>query len=91
LGTLQKKLVRVKITNPHGQRLGQWCHRGAVSRTFVALLEMIRTHLMVGNSGVDTMTHVFQWIMRIDGWTGLLCGNTVNILRVAPSKAIEAR
>jgi solute carrier family 25 (mitochondrial phosphate transporter), member 23/24/25/41 len=91
LGTLQKKLVRVKIANPHGQRLGQWRHRGAVLRTFVALLETIRTQLMGGNSGADTMTDVFQWIMRIDGWTGLLCGNTVNVLRVAPSKAIEAR
>jgi solute carrier family 25 (mitochondrial phosphate transporter), member 23/24/25/41 len=57
----------------------------------VAPLEMIHTHLMVGNSGADTMDVVFQWIMRTEGWTGLFRGNTINVLRVAPSKAIEAR
>jgi solute carrier family 25 (mitochondrial phosphate transporter), member 23/24/25/41 len=57
----------------------------------VVPLEMIHTHLMVGNSGADTMDVVFQWIMRTEGWTGLFRGNTINVLRVAPSKAIEAR
>ncbi|CAN1169230.1 Adenine nucleotide transporter BT1, chloroplastic/mitochondrial [Linum perenne] len=61
---------------------------GAVSRTAVAPLETIRTHLMVGSSG-HTSSEVFQNIMQHDGWTGLFRGNLVNVIRVAPSKAIE--
>ncbi|GMQ10754.1 hypothetical protein CsSME_00053638 [Camellia sinensis var. sinensis] len=43
---------------------------------------------MVGSSG-NTTTEVFQNIMKIDGWKGLFRGNLVNVIRVAPSKAIE--
>jgi hypothetical protein len=53
-------------------------------------LETIRTHLMVGSCGADTMGGVFRWIMQTEGWPGLFRGNAVNVLRVAPSKAIEA-
>ncbi|CAM0946248.1 unnamed protein product [Alopecurus aequalis] len=81
--------VRVKIGNPHLRRLVSGALAGAVSRTFVAPLETIRTHLMVGSSGADTMSGVFRWIMRTEGWPGLFRGNAVNVLRVAPSKAIE--
>jgi solute carrier family 25 (mitochondrial phosphate transporter), member 23/24/25/41 len=35
------------------------------------------------------MTEVFQSIMNTEGWTGLFRGNLVNVIRVAPSKAIE--
>ncbi|GJM90550.1 hypothetical protein PR202_ga06841 [Eleusine coracana subsp. coracana] len=90
LGAL-RKVVRVKIANPHVRRLVSGAIAGAVSRTFVAPLETIRTHLMVGSCGADTMAGVFQWIMRTEGWAGLFRGNAVNVLRVAPSKAIEAR
>ncbi|KAK3152442.1 hypothetical protein QOZ80_2BG0158910 [Eleusine coracana subsp. coracana] len=88
LGAL-RKVVRVKIANPHVRRLVSGAIAGAVSRTFVAPLETIRTHLMVGSCGADTMAGVFQWIMKTEGWTGLFRGNAVNVLRVAPSKAIE--
>ncbi|KAK3156307.1 hypothetical protein QOZ80_2AG0105450 [Eleusine coracana subsp. coracana] len=88
LGAL-RKVVRVKIANPHVRRLVSGAIAGAVSRTFVAPLETIRTHLMVGSCGADTMAGVFQWIMRTEGWAGLFRGNAVNVLRVAPSKAIE--
>ncbi|KAM3227689.1 hypothetical protein ACQJBY_059436 [Aegilops geniculata] len=81
--------VRVKIGNPHLRRLVSGAIAGAVSRTFVAPLETIRTHLMVGSSGADSMAGVFRWIMGTDGWPGLFRGNAVNVLRVAPSKAIE--
>ncbi|XP_066318154.1 adenine nucleotide transporter BT1, chloroplastic/amyloplastic/mitochondrial-like [Miscanthus floridulus] len=87
LGDLRK--VRVKIANPHLRRLVSGAIAGAVSRTFVAPLETIRTHLMVGSIGVDSMAGVFRWIMQNEGWTGLFRGNAVNVLRVAPSKAIE--
>uniref|UniRef100_A0A453NQZ1 Uncharacterized protein n=1 Tax=Aegilops tauschii subsp. strangulata TaxID=200361 RepID=A0A453NQZ1_AEGTS len=82
--------VRVKIGNPHLRRLVSGAIAGAVSRTFVAPLETIRTHLMVGSSGADSMAGVFRWIMGTEGWPGLFRGNAVNVLRVAPSKAIEA-
>lgn len=89
LGDLSLRKVRVKIANPHLRRLVSGAIAGAVSRTFVAPLETIRTHLMVGSIGVDSMAGVFQWIMQNEGWTGLFRGNAVNVLRVAPSKAIE--
>ena len=87
VGGLRK--VRVKIANPHLRRLVSGAIAGAVSRTFVAPLETIRTHLMVGCSGANSMARVFRWILQNEGWTGLFRGNTVNVLRVAPSKAIE--
>ena len=43
---------------------------------------------MVGSSGHST-TEVFDNIMKTDGWKGLFRGNFVNVIRVAPSKAIE--
>ncbi|KAE8713973.1 hypothetical protein F3Y22_tig00110202pilonHSYRG00085 [Hibiscus syriacus] len=61
---------------------------GDVSRTCVAPVETRRTHLMVGSSGNST-TEVFHKILQTDGWEGLFRGNIVNVIRVAPSKAIE--
>lgn len=43
---------------------------------------------MVGSNGNST-TEVFQSIMNTEGWKGLFRGNFVNVIRVAPSKAIE--
>ncbi|KAG6528416.1 adenine nucleotide transporter BT1, chloroplastic/mitochondrial-like [Zingiber officinale] len=80
--------VRIKVRNPHLRRLLSGGIAGAVSRTCVAPLETIRTHLMVGSNGNST-TEVFQTIMKTEGWTGLFRGNFVNVIRVAPSKAIE--
>uniref|UniRef100_A0A453T353 Uncharacterized protein n=1 Tax=Aegilops tauschii subsp. strangulata TaxID=200361 RepID=A0A453T353_AEGTS len=80
--------LKIKIGNPHLRRLVSGAIAGAVSRTCVAPLETIRTHLMVGSNG-DSMTEVFQTIMKTEGWTGLFRGNFVNVIRVAPSKAIE--
>ncbi|KAF0904673.1 hypothetical protein E2562_036074 [Oryza meyeriana var. granulata] len=80
--------LKIKIGNPHLRRLVSGAIAGAVSRTCVAPLETIRTHLMVGSNG-DSMTEVFQSIMKHEGWTGLFRGNFVNVIRVAPSKAIE--
>ncbi|TVU08083.1 hypothetical protein EJB05_41468 [Eragrostis curvula] len=80
--------LKIKIGNPHLRRLVSGAIAGAVSRTCVAPLETIRTHLMVGSNG-GSMTEVFQSIMNTEGWTGLFRGNLVNVIRVAPSKAIE--
>ena len=80
--------LKVKVKNPSLRRLISGAFAGAVSRTCVAPLETIRTHLMVGSSGHST-GEVFQNIMKTDGWKGLFRGNFVNVIRVAPSKAIE--
>ncbi|KAF7830279.1 adenine nucleotide transporter BT1, chloroplastic/mitochondrial-like [Senna tora] len=80
--------LKIKVKNPSLRRLISGAIAGAVSRTTVAPLETIRTHLMVGSSGHST-GEVFQNIMKTDGWKGLFRGNFVNVIRVAPSKAIE--
>ncbi|XP_041022763.1 LOW QUALITY PROTEIN: adenine nucleotide transporter BT1, chloroplastic/mitochondrial-like [Juglans microcarpa x Juglans regia] len=80
--------LKIKVSNPSLRRLISGAIAGAISRTAVAPLETIRTHLMVGSSGHST-TEVFQNIMKTDGWKGLFRGNLVNVIRVAPSKAIE--
>ncbi|RZC53726.1 hypothetical protein C5167_012573 [Papaver somniferum] len=80
--------LKVKVANPSLRRLLSGAIAGAVSRTAVAPLETIRTHLMVGTSG-DSSTEVFNSIMKTDGWKGLFRGNLINVIRVAPSKAIE--
>ncbi|XP_052208976.1 adenine nucleotide transporter BT1, chloroplastic/mitochondrial-like [Diospyros lotus] len=80
--------LKIKVANPSLRRLISGAVAGAVSRTAVAPLETIRTHLMVGSSGHST-TEVFHNIMKTDGWKGLFRGNLVNVIRVAPSKAIE--
>ncbi|XP_050271892.1 adenine nucleotide transporter BT1, chloroplastic/mitochondrial-like [Quercus robur] len=80
--------LKIKVGNASLRRLISGAVAGAVSRTVVAPLETIRTHLMIGSLGHST-TEVFQNIMEIDGWKGLFRGNFVNVIRVAPSKAIE--
>ncbi|CAL0327211.1 unnamed protein product [Lupinus luteus] len=80
--------LKIKIKNPSLRRLFSGAIAGALSRTAVAPLETIRTHLMVGSSGHST-TEVFNNIINTDGWKGLFRGNFVNVIRVAPSKAIE--
>ncbi|CAI9264880.1 unnamed protein product [Lactuca saligna] len=80
--------LKIKIGNPSLRRLISGAIAGAISRTSVAPLETIRTHLMVGSCGHSTV-EVFQDIMKTEGWKGLFRGNLVNVIRVAPSKAIE--
>lgn len=91
-GVTKKKkngvILKLKIKNPSLRRLLSGGIAGAISRTVVAPLETIRTHLMVGSNGHST-SEVFHNIMKADGWTGLFKGNFVNVIRVAPSKAIE--
>ncbi|XP_031489289.1 adenine nucleotide transporter BT1, chloroplastic/mitochondrial-like [Nymphaea colorata] len=84
----KRNVFRVTIRNASLRRLISGAVAGAVSRTAVAPLETIRTHLMVGSSGNST-TEVFRNIMETEGWKGLFRGNFVNVIRVAPSKAIE--
>ncbi|ESQ53931.1 hypothetical protein EUTSA_v10025387mg [Eutrema salsugineum] len=80
--------LKLKIANPSLRRLLSGAVAGAVSRTVVAPLETIRTHLMVGSGG-NSSTEVFGDIMKHEGWTGLFRGNLVNVIRVAPARAVE--
>jgi vacuolar-type H+-ATPase subunit H len=82
--------LRVKVKNVAAKRLISGAFAGAVSRTAVAPLETLRTHLMVGSNGKN-IKEVFSNILADEGWQGLFRGNGVNVLRVAPSKAIEVR
>lgn len=84
------KGFKLKVGNASLRRLLSGAIAGAVSRTAVAPLETIRTHLMVGTGrGKISVVGMFHTIMERDGWQGLFRGNGVNVLRVAPSKAIE--
>ncbi|PON88974.1 Mitochondrial carrier protein [Trema orientale] len=80
--------LRIKIGNESLRRLMSGGIAGAVSRTAVAPLETIKTHLMVGSCG-HSAAQVFQSIMETEGWKGLYRGNLVNVIRVTPNKAIE--
>uniref|UniRef100_A0A1J3K8Z8 Adenine nucleotide transporter BT1, chloroplastic/mitochondrial n=1 Tax=Noccaea caerulescens TaxID=107243 RepID=A0A1J3K8Z8_NOCCA len=80
--------LKIKIANPSLRRLLSGAVAGAVSRTVVAPLETIRTHLMVGSGG-SSSGQVFGDIMKHEGWTGLFRGNLVNVIRVAPARAVE--
>jgi hypothetical protein len=83
------RTLRFKLKlGPSGRRLLSGAIAGAFSRTAVAPLETIRTHLMVGSHG-HSVSQVFHWIMSNEGWPGLFRGNAINVIRVAPSKAIE--
>jgi solute carrier family 25 phosphate transporter 23/24/25/41 len=88
LQKLHIKGFKLKIANASLRRLFSGAVAGAVSRTTVAPLETIRTHLMVGN-GHHSVVGVFHNVMKTEGWQGLFRGNGVNVIRVAPSKAIE--
>jgi hypothetical protein len=73
---------------PNGRRLLSRAIARAFSRTTVAPSETIRTHLMVGNHG-HLLPEIFHWIITNEGWPRLFHGNAINVIRVAPSKAIE--
>lgn len=96
IGEMQKKKkkkkgglkLKLKISNPLLRRLLSGAVVGAISRTAVAPLETIRTHLMVGGGGVSTIK-VFRDIMKQEGWKGLFRGNLVNVIRVVHARAVE--
>ncbi|CAI5490290.1 unnamed protein product [Closterium sp. Naga37s-1] len=88
----ERRAERKVRLSPAVSRLVSGAVAGGVSRTATAPLETIRTHMMCGRGGLaanGSMTAVFQWVLRTEGWTGLFRGNAINVLRVAPSKAIE--
>jgi hypothetical protein len=83
----RKSGFKLKL-GPNGRRLLSGAIAGAFSRTAVAPLETIRMHLMVGSHG-HSLPEIFHWIITNEGWPGLFRGNAINVICVAPTKAIE--
>ncbi|XP_057968610.1 probable mitochondrial adenine nucleotide transporter BTL1 [Malania oleifera] len=61
---------------------------GAMTKAVLAPLETIRTRMVVG-VGSKNITGSFLEVIEQQGWQGLWAGNTVNVLRIIPTQAIE--
>ncbi|XP_031500741.1 probable mitochondrial adenine nucleotide transporter BTL1 isoform X1 [Nymphaea colorata] len=61
---------------------------GAMTKAVLAPLETIRTRMVVG-VGSRNIAGSFIEIIEQQGWQGLWAGNTVNMVRIIPTQAIE--
>ncbi|KAF0898101.1 hypothetical protein E2562_001761 [Oryza meyeriana var. granulata] len=61
---------------------------GAMTKAVLAPLETIRTRMVVG-VGSKQIFGSFLEIVEQNGWQGLWAGNTINMLRIIPTQAIE--
>lgn len=61
---------------------------GAMTKAVLAPLETIRTRMVVG-VGSRYIAGSFLQVVEENGWQGLWAGNTVNMLRIIPTQAIE--
>ncbi|XP_073010079.1 probable mitochondrial adenine nucleotide transporter BTL1 [Typha latifolia] len=61
---------------------------GAMTKAVLAPLETIRTRMVVG-VGSKHISGSFVQIIEEHGWQGLWAGNTINMLRIIPTQAIE--
>ncbi|KAM0908058.1 hypothetical protein ACQ4PT_015696 [Festuca glaucescens] len=61
---------------------------GAMTKAVLAPLETIRTRMIVG-VGSKQIFGSFVEIMEHNGWQGLWAGNTINMIRIIPTQAIE--
>ncbi|KAI6672107.1 hypothetical protein NL676_006992 [Syzygium grande] len=61
---------------------------GAMTKAVLAPLETIRTRMIVG-VGSKNIAGSFLEVMEQQGWQGLWAGNTINMLRIIPTQAIE--
>uniref|UniRef100_A0A1D1Z1K2 Protein brittle-1, chloroplastic/amyloplastic n=1 Tax=Anthurium amnicola TaxID=1678845 RepID=A0A1D1Z1K2_9ARAE len=61
---------------------------GAITKAVLAPLETIRTRMVVG-VGSKHIIGNFMEIIEKQGWQGLWAGNTINMLRIIPTQAIE--
>ena len=65
---------------------------GGVSRSVVAPLERVKIEYMIDSSKVAAeggMMGTLRRIVRMEGAVGLFRGNMLNVLRIAPTKAVE--
>ncbi|XP_027122986.1 probable mitochondrial adenine nucleotide transporter BTL1 [Coffea arabica] len=61
---------------------------GAMTKAVLAPLETIRTRMVVG-IGSKNICGSFVQVIEQQGWQGLWAGNTINMLRIIPTQAIE--
>lgn len=61
---------------------------GAMTKAVLAPLETIRTRMVVG-VGSKHIAGSFIEVIEENGWQGLWAGNTINMLRIIPTQAIE--
>ncbi|KAJ0985184.1 hypothetical protein J5N97_003540 [Dioscorea zingiberensis] len=61
---------------------------GAMTKAVLAPLETIRTRMVVG-VGSKHIAGSFVEVVEQQGWQGLWAGNTINMLRIIPTQAIE--
>ncbi|KAJ8447590.1 hypothetical protein Cgig2_031203 [Carnegiea gigantea] len=61
---------------------------GAMAKAVLAPLETIRTRMVVG-VGSRNIAGSFIQVIEQQGWQGLWAGNTINMLRIIPTQAIE--
>lgn len=61
---------------------------GAMTKAVLAPLETIRTRMVVG-VGSKHIVGSFVEVVEQQGWQGLWAGNTINMLRIIPTQAIE--
>ncbi|XP_077216247.1 putative mitochondrial adenine nucleotide transporter BTL1 isoform X2 [Tasmannia lanceolata] len=61
---------------------------GAMTKAVLAPLETIRTRMVVG-VGSRKISGSFVEVIEQQGWKGLWAGNTINMLRIIPTQAIE--
>ncbi|XP_068643017.1 probable mitochondrial adenine nucleotide transporter BTL1 [Aristolochia californica] len=61
---------------------------GAMTKAILAPLETIRTRMVVGVGSKHIAGSFFE-IVDKQGWQGLWAGNTINMLRIVPTQAIE--
>ncbi|XP_057534965.1 probable mitochondrial adenine nucleotide transporter BTL1 [Amaranthus tricolor] len=61
---------------------------GAMTKAVLAPLETIRTRMVVG-VGSKSIPGNFLEVINQQGWQGLWAGNTINMLRIIPTQAIE--
>ncbi|KAJ6813326.1 putative mitochondrial adenine nucleotide transporter BTL1 [Iris pallida] len=61
---------------------------GAMAKAVLAPLETIRTRMVVG-VGSRQISGSFIEIIEGNGWQGLWAGNTINMIRIIPTQAIE--
>uniref|UniRef100_A0ACD5WN18 Uncharacterized protein n=1 Tax=Avena sativa TaxID=4498 RepID=A0ACD5WN18_AVESA len=61
---------------------------GAMSKAILAPLETIRTRMVVGVGSKHIGGSLVE-IVQQNGWQGLWVGNTINMIRIIPTQAIE--
>jgi hypothetical protein len=83
----RKSGFKLKL-GPNDRRLLSGAIAGAFSRTTVAPLETIRTHLMVGSHG-HSLPEIFHWIITNEGWPRLFRGNAINVITSPPAKPLR--